>query len=148
MMTKSRFLLLLLLLAALPTGLYAADYIVVVNNDNPVSALDEVTIKKIFLGKKNFWDDGHKIDVYLQGENELHKKFTTEVLKKSTRQLKMYWRRALYSGTALPPAQKQDDQSIKAEIFANSRAIGYIDAENLDDTVKEVRIAREALSNN
>lgn len=146
MIFKYRFLLLLMLLAALPTGLLATDYIVIVNKDNPVSTLDEATVRKIFLGKKNFWDDGHRIEVYLQEENNLHNKFTAEVLKKSTRQFKMYWRRALYSGTGLPPQKRADDQSIKMEIAADSRAIGYINSGSLDDSVKKIQIDNSTLA--
>ena len=140
MLNKIRFLLLLIPLTLLSTPLLAVDYVVIVNPANPVASLDETTVEKIFLGKKNFWDDGHRIEIYLQEDNELHKTFCTEILKKTTRQLKMYWRRALYSGTGLPPQKLADDQAVKAEVAANSVAIGYIHAVSLDDSVKKVPI--------
>ena len=56
------------------------------------------------------------------------------------RQFQMYWRRALYSGTGIPPQKLADDAAMKKEITANPRSIGYISADSFDDTVKWVRI--------
>jgi len=141
-MFKAKYLLLLILWSlALAQGALAADYVLVVNKENPVDVLDRDTVRKIFLGKRSFWSDGHRIDVFLQPENELHEAFTKEVLHRSTRQFKMYWRRELYSGTGLPPEKLDDDTKIKQEIALNPRAIGYIAADNLDDSIKRVRIS-------
>lgn len=141
-MSKYHFILppFFLLACILPHSLLAADYAVVVNKNNPVVSLKKSVVKKIFLGKKSFWDDGHKIDIYLPKEEELHKEFTSSILNKSIRQIKMYWRRQLYSGIGLPPQQFPDDKTIKAEVAANPRAISYINQDNLDDRVKMIEI--------
>ncbi|SHI72798.1 phosphate ABC transporter substrate-binding protein, PhoT family [Malonomonas rubra DSM 5091] len=142
-MFKTRYLLLLFLSLTLAQESLAADYILVVNKENPVHTLDSEMVKKIFLGKRNFWEDGHRIEVFLQPENELHEKFIKDVLKKSTRQFKMYWRRELYSGTGLPPQKLEDDAKIKEAVASDPRAIGYIAADSFDDSVKWVRITKE-----
>lgn len=139
-MLKYHLVLLLLIITTL-CATAADDFAVVVHNDNPVKTMKKAEIEKIFLGKKNFWENDHRIEVYLQTENDLHKKFIFSVIRKSPRQFKMYWRRALYSGTGLPPQQYQDDQMIKSEVAANPRAISYINEQNLDGTVKRVQLA-------
>lgn len=146
-MTIQRLILLLLLLVV-PVLAAADEIAVIVNKNNPVTTLSQSIIKKIFLGKKTFWSDGHRIDVYLQNENQLHRAFTKSTLNKSARQFKMYWRRELYSGTGLPPQQLPDDQSVKAAISSNPSAIGYINSRNLDDNVKEIRILDDSSTRN
>jgi len=133
-------LLMLLIVFYLPGECCAEEFALVVNKENPITALDQSTIKKIFLGKKTFWDDGHSIEVFLQGDKSLHKTFTSKVLNKSVRQFKIYWRRELYSGTGLPPQELADDQQIKAAIAATPRAISYINKDSLDDSVKALEI--------
>lgn len=145
-MLKIKILLLLVLFLSLPSSLLAADYILIVNKNNPIDSLEQESVKKIFLGKKNFWDDGHKVEVFLQEKNDIHKEFVEDILKRSVRQFKMYWRRELYSGTGLPPQELSDDNAIKETIASNSRAIGYISANSLDDSVKHVKIVTSQLN--
>ncbi len=139
-MAKFSKLLFVLLILSLSHTSWAKDYILVVNKENPIHTMTRSDVKKVFLGKKSFWDNGHRIDVFLQTEAELHAEFISDVMKKTPRQFSMYWRRELYSGTGLPPQKLDSDQAIKAEIAANPRAISYISADSIDDTVKRVRI--------
>jgi ABC-type phosphate transport system substrate-binding protein len=139
-MPPPRRLILLFLLVLLPTAVAAADFVVVVNRDNPVDSLDRDEVKKIFLGRKTFWDDGAGIDVILQEEGEVHQNFVLEIVHKSPRQFEMYWKMALFSGTGIPPKQRPDSRGVKAAVAANPKMIGYIDSRQLDDTVKEVRL--------
>lgn len=139
-MPKLKLLLLLLILVSTAHIAWGKDYILIVNKSNPIHSLEKSIVKKIFLGKKSFWDNGHRIEVFLQPDSELHQTFISEIVKKTQRQFKMYWRRELYSGTGLPPQKRDSDQAIKAEIANNPQAIGYIGADSIDDTVKWVRI--------
>ena len=133
-------LLFFLLPVLLAVRVQAADFVVVVNTENPVVSLGRSEVKNIFLGKKMFWPSGVGIDVALQDDNEVHRSFVLEILNKSPRQLAMYWKQELFSGTGIPPKEYPDDQSVKDAVAANPKAIGYIDALRLDDTVREVRI--------
>lgn len=139
-MPKCKMLLLSFLFVSLAHVAWAKDYILIVNKNNPVHTLKRSLVKKIFLGKKSFWDNGHRIEVFLHSDSDLHNAFISEVVKKTPRQFKMYWRRELYSGTGLPPQRRDNDQAIKAEIAANPKAISYINATSIDATVKRVRI--------
>lgn len=143
-MLNARYLLLLAILLITSTASATEQFVVVVNNANPETLLKQALVKKIFLGKKSFWQDGHKITVLLQTEKDLHRNFTTTILDKTARQFKMYWRRELYSGTGIPPQQFSDDEAIKEEIAANPRAIGYIHPDSLDDSVKRVIILQDS----
>lgn len=65
--------------------------------------MDRSEIKKIFLGKKNFWPDGQGIVVVLQAGGEVHGSFVYEILNKSPRQLTLYWKQKLFQGQVFPP---------------------------------------------
>ncbi len=139
-MLPDRFTLLLILILMLPASVSAADFAIIVNRDNPLESLEISEVKKIFLGKKNFWANGDSIDVLLQEEGETHQSFVQNVLDKSPRQFQMYWKRELFSGTGIPPRRHPDDQSVKASVVADPGAIGYIDTRWLDTSIKQLRL--------
>ncbi len=132
------FIFALLLLLLDHAKVEAADFVVVVNKDNPVESLDRSVVKHIFLGKKTFWDDGQHIDVFLQPDSDLHTSFALEILHKSPNQLLMHWKHILFSGTGIPPRHYPDNNSMKEAIAVNPQAIGYIDAQQLDSTIKKI----------
>lgn len=134
------FIFFFLLMLLLPAGLEAADFVVVVNNENPLESLHPSEVKKIFLGKKTFWANGQGIDILLQNDGDVHRSFLFQILHKSPRQLAVYWKKVLFSGKGLPPRKHPDDQSMKKAIAANPQAIGYIDVRQLDETVKAVTL--------
>ncbi len=134
------FFLLLAVLAFPVAWSEAADFVVVVNKRNPVHSMESSDVKKIFLGKKIFWPTGEGIDVFLQADGDTHRSFVLEILHKSPRQLSMYWKQELFSGTGSPPKEFPDSQSVKNAVAENPKAIGYIDASQLDDSVRGVRV--------
>ena len=144
-MIKMRYVFLLLFTLNLLTTSFsvAEQFVIVVHPDNPVTSLTQADIRKIFLGRRAFWENGHKIDVYLQTSNNLHTSLVSQILNKSIRQFKIYWRRELYSGTGIPPQQFSDEQDLIAQIATNPTAIGYISSESLDDRVKPITISSE-----
>ncbi len=141
MILPRRFIPFLLLLTLLPARVEAADFVVVANKDNPVESMKRSDVKKIFLGKKTFWrKTGRSIEVLLQSGGDAHRSFVFEILNKSPLQLSMYWKQALFSGTGIPPKKYHDCQSIKEAVAANPWAIGYIDARQLDETIKKIKL--------
>lgn len=132
------FIVLSLLLILFPVRTEAADFVLVVNNKNPVESMNRSDVKKIFLGKKTFWPDGQGIDVLLQVEGDIHRSFVFDILNKSPRQLALYWKQALFSGTGVPPKQLPDSRSVKEAVALNPQAIGYVDILQLDESVRQV----------
>ncbi|MBU1140736.1 MAG: substrate-binding domain-containing protein [Proteobacteria bacterium] len=118
----------------------AADFVLVVNKKNPLESMDRSDVKKIFLGKKTFWPDGQGIDVVLLAEGEVHQIFAYDILNKSPRQLTLYWKQELFSGTGVPPKQLPDNKSVKAAVASNPQAIGYVDILQFDESVKKIKL--------
>ncbi len=139
-MLTNRFILLLLTTMLLSAEVFAADFAIIVNRDNPVETLSKAEIKKIFLGTKTFWDNGDSIDVLLQNEGEPHQSFVHDILNKTPKQFQMYWKRELFSGTGIPPRRSPDDQSVKTAVAADPRMISYIATIHLDNSIKRIRL--------
>ncbi|PLX81939.1 MAG: ABC transporter substrate-binding protein [Desulfuromonas sp.] len=118
----------------------AADYVVINHRENPVSTLSAQEAKNIFLGKKSTWPEGEAITVFLQGQTAVNGSFTRGVVKKTPEQFFTYWRKALFSGTGIPPKCLAEDRAMKKSVASTPGAIGYISPEALDDTVKVVEI--------
>lgn len=121
-------------------GVLAADYIIVVHRDNPVTRLGQDEVKRIFLGKLTTWPDGTPITIVMNTNEEIHDGFTRTMLQKSAVQLSVYWRKILYSGSGMLPLAVKDDEAAKSFIGFNKKAIGYISPDALDRQVKKVEI--------
>lgn len=134
------FVIFFLLFTLFPARMEAAEFALVVNKNNPVESMDRSEVKKIFLGKKSFWPDGQGIAVILQSGGDVHLSFVYEILNKSPRQLALYWKQQLFSGTGVPPKQFPDDKSVKEAVALNPQAIGYVDILQLDESVRQLTV--------
>lgn len=139
-MRSSHYILLLLLLTLPATGLSATEVALIVNRDNPVTSLTLAQVKQIFLGQKHFWPHGNSVTLLLHEEDAIHQRFVQQLLDKSPRQYQLYWKRELFSGTGVPPRRHPDDLAIKSAVAADPDAISYIDAQSLDDSIKQIRL--------
>ena len=138
---KVKILLMLVAAAFLCSGsALAADYVLVINKVNTTSSVNKKDAKNIFLGKKSSWDNGDRIVLYAQINNELTETFTEAVVKKSPQQFMTFWKKALFTGTGKPPVEVKGDDEMKQAIANDPKGIGYINASALDDTVKQLII--------
>jgi len=135
-----RMILIILLLIVLPAVSFAADYVLVVNKNNPVSSLSREEAKQIYLGKKTTWDNGQKVLLYSQSNSNLTEALAQDVMKKTAQQLQIFWKKALFTGTGYPPIELSSDSEVKKFVAADPKGIGYISAAALDDTVRQVKL--------
>ena len=129
----------LLIATAMPLCSHAAfaDVAVIVNPANG-NAIDEGTIKKIYLGKTKSFDDGTKVNPVNQDSNSVSDEFNDKVVGKSSSQLNAYWSKLVFTGKGTPPEKLANDQAVIDFVAANGDAIGYIDAAKVTDKVKVV----------
>ncbi len=118
----------------------AAEYYLVVHKSNPIATLSEHEARSIFLGKKATWADGRMIVLYTQEQAPIHEVVVQEVAGKNPSQFNIYWKKAIFTGTGTPPVNLRTDAEVKTAVSGEPRAIGYISAANLDDTVKRVEV--------
>lgn len=115
-----------------------AEVEVVVHPSN-AAVLDKDAIKRIFLGKiRAFPGGGEAVPISLKGGSAGDQEFTKSVLSKSSKQLKAYWAKMVFTGKGTPPRQMDDAAQILKLIAANPSLIGFIPAGSASGAVKVV----------
>ena len=94
--------------------------------------------ERLFLGKVKAFPSGAAATPLNQAEaSPAREAFDAAVLKKSASQLKAYWSKLIFTGKGNPPAE-MDAAGVKAKVAGDPTAIGYIDASEVDGSVREV----------
>lgn len=118
-------------------GLARAEIAVVGNPALGVDALSKKQVKMLFLGKANKLPDGSSVAVVDQDEGSaVREAFGQKILRKNVSQMKAYWSRMIFSGKATPPKTVADDAAVRDWVARTANGIGYLDASQVDDSVK------------
>jgi hypothetical protein len=115
---------------------------IVVNRSNPVENLSFKELRKIFLGERNHWPNGHRIAVamlyYGQPERQTILRF---VYRMQEDQYQDYLLKGMFRGEVFAAPKTLDSPLILRKFIFNAPGgIGYLRATDLDDSVKVVRI--------
>lgn len=115
-----------------------AEIAVIVHPSNK-TALKEEDIRRLFLLKDKYFPNGNSVKIYnLAGDTATKIDFYKNVLNKDEGRLNSMWVRALFSSKATPPADVDSASLMKAAVAANPDAIGFINANDVDDSVRVV----------
>ncbi len=116
-----------------------AEPVVVVSVRSPVEVLSAEQVARIFLGKSERFPGGYRAVPIDQSEgSRVRDEFYDQVVNKTPAQLKAYWSRAIFSGKGEPPRSEPDDDAIKRRLQRDASAIGYIDRDSVDTTVRVI----------
>ena len=131
-------------LIALLSGLLCsqsfADIAVIVNRSNPVDIAGMEEIGAIFL-KQNRQMGGEVVAPYeLTESSDIHNIFHKNTTKKNLQQLNSYWAKKLFRGKGVRPVSLRNDRMMIKIIASHPNAIGYIDADSVDDRVKVIAL--------
>lgn len=106
-----------------------ANFRVVVNAANPVTAISRDELSRLFLKKVTTWNSGRPVMLVDQAETSpVRREFTKSVHKKEVASVKSYWQTMIFAGRAVPPSEKQSDADVIAFVSNNPNAIGYVSA--------------------
>lgn len=120
------------------TGLVVAETAVIVHPANG-DAIDKDMVAKVFLGKTKSWSSGTSVVPLNQKEGSgIRSGFDEDVLGKSSSQVKSYWSKLMFTGKGTPPKELDSGSAVKSAVASDPAAIGYIDASEVDDSVKVV----------
>ena len=110
----------------------------IVNNENPKQEIISRDLRKIFLGKKTFWNENARITLLLQEENipEFY-----EFIDYQKREFEKYWLRRALSGSHSPLKYVQSDYEALRFVGSNKGAISYI-SKNTDVSAFDVKIIK------
>ena len=132
--------LLMLLLCVLAPALVAADdpRLVVIVHPDRHDVLTVEDVGRIYLGRERFWDDGTPIAAFnLPAGTPLRERFSKQVLHEDSAHLAAYWNERYFHGV-FPPAVLSSTDAVKRYVANDPKAIGYVEASRVDDTVRVV----------
>jgi ABC-type phosphate transport system substrate-binding protein len=123
-------------LLLLNTNAYSETSVIV--HPSNASSFEEKTISQIFLGKKKSFSSGESALPINQKEGTPTREgFDKTLLNKSSSQVKAYWAKLMFTGKGQPPKEVAASE-MKSLVASNPSTIGYIDSEQVDDSVKVV----------
>lgn len=130
-----------LLLAALlaSSGAASAQIVVIVNPKSAAaSGLNADQVASLYLGRTNSLPGGISQALDLPDSQALRDQFYTKATGKNAAQVKAIWARLAFSGKARPPKEMANSAEVKKHVAANADAIGYIEKDAVDGSVKAV----------
>jgi hypothetical protein len=131
--TRSTFIALLLAIAlvgAVRPGsprAGSATFKVIVHPDNPTTRIHRGFLRRAFLKKDLRGKHGASLrPIDLPRGTAARERFTRDVLKKSSAQLRNYWNQQVFSGKGVPPPEADSEDAAIAYVLANPGAVGYL----------------------
>lgn len=102
-------------------------YKVIVNPENPVTAIERQFLRDAYLRKASAWNGGTVLrPIDLASRFPVRERFVQEVLRKSPSQLKSYWNQQIFSGKGVPPPEADTTANVVTYVLANPGAVGYL----------------------
>jgi ABC-type phosphate transport system substrate-binding protein len=135
---ETRIILLCMALMSLCVSAHAAsaELIVIANEDVAASELDSGTLQAIFLGKKTQWENGASIVPVNLKKGSTHQEFLKVIVRRTPAQYRSFWKRAIFTGTGMPPKSFATEEEVVNFVSASPGAIGYIDSSTAHEGVK------------
>jgi len=112
---------------------FADDYVVISNKKMQNLSIEQ--IKEVYLKKLKSINNLEIIPLNLGIRDSLRKKFEKQILHMDFIQLKSYWKKQ-HNIEIRPPLNMKSAASIKAFVKKVDGAIGYINADDVDDSIK------------
>lgn len=105
----------------------AQDIDIIVNEQNPITELSDTQVVNFFLKKTRQWPNGVPVRFFDQmDEKEERKIFLKNFVKKSAREVELYWiGQKLYTGNS-SPLQINSDSMMAGVVARFPGAIGYV----------------------
>jgi len=123
----------------LSSAVAQADVVAVVSAKSPITALSMNQVADIFFGKASRFPNGVQAFPVDQAEGSaVRDEFYNKVVGKTAAQIKAYWSKIIFTGRGRPPPTVTNDVEMKKRITENLAAIGYIDRNMVDDSVRVV----------
>jgi ABC-type phosphate transport system substrate-binding protein len=107
---------------------------VIINAENPVTAMTSSQVKLIYLRKINKrWKELNKniLPVDRKGESEIRKSFLKEILQMTSDELTRYFTEREYQNAEAPPVKFATDNEIVDYVENNIGAIGFVNKNSI-----------------
>jgi len=115
---------------------------IVVNRSNPLDNLTFSELRKIFLGERNHWPNGHRIAIAMQEYGQPERRAVLRSIYRMDEQAYQdFLLRGMFRGDVLvAPKTLASPIIVRKFVFNAPGAIGYLRASDVDASVKVVRV--------
>lgn len=115
---------------------------IVVNRSNPINNLSFSELRKIFLGERNHWANGHRIAIAMLDYGQPERRAVLRLIFRTDEKgYQDYVLGGVFRGDVFAaPKTLASPIIVRKFVFNAPGAIGYLRASDVDDTVKVVRI--------
>jgi len=115
---------------------------IIVNQANPVDQLSLAELQAIFLGERSHWPNGRRITlVMMESGHPEREAMLRQVCRMSESDFRRRILQGLFTGEVLvSPKTLATPVGVRKFIFNVPGAIGYLRPEDVDDSVKVIRI--------
>lgn len=116
---------------------HAQDGVFIINPAVPETAMPVADLKDVLLGNITKWPHGGGvIKLVVLTEGALHAKIIKDYTQRTPEQFDKFWKKKVFTGTGIMPAQLRNEADIVAYVAANPGAIGYVTKGSVSDKVK------------
>lgn len=127
------------LVLSLSGAVAEADVVAVVSAKSPITALSMDQVADLFLGRAIRFPNGLQAFPVDQAEGSADRdEFYSKVVGKTPAQIKAYWSKIIFTGRGQPPPAISNKFDMKKRISDNPAAIGYIERNMVDESVRVV----------
>lgn len=114
---------------------------IVVNRSNPVENLSFSELRKIFLGDRNHWSNGHRIAIAMLDYGQERRAVLRLIYRMDEANYQDFLLRGMFRGDVFgAPKTLASPTILRKFVFNAPGAIGYLRLRDVDPTVKVVRI--------
>jgi hypothetical protein len=136
-MNRASLSVLLGVALSLAAGAAVADVVPVVSARSAVMALSNSQLTDIFLCKVSHFPNGSPaVPIDLAEDSPGHDEFYARFFGKTPAQIKAFWSKIIFTGRGQPPKAMPSGAAMKKFIAENLDAIGYLERELVDGSVK------------
>ena len=115
---------------------------IVVNRSNPTDNLSFTELRKIFLGERSHWPNGHRIAVAMLDYGQPERRVVLRMIyRMDEKGYQDYALREMFRGDVfVAPKTLVSPTILRKFVFNAPGAIGYLRTSDVDDSVKVLRI--------
>jgi ABC-type phosphate transport system substrate-binding protein len=115
---------------------------IVVNRSNPIDNLSFGELRKIFMGERSHWPNGHRIAVVMLNYGQPERQTVLRLVYRMDEDgYQDHVLRGMFRGDVfVAPKTLASPEILRKFVFNAPGAIGYLRASDVDDSVKVIRI--------
>ncbi len=123
-----------------PLAAFADDIVLICNKSVAAGTVSKDDLSRIYLGQKNLWENGSKIEpVIFQGD--ITDTFLTGYVGKNAMTFGNYWKKMLFSGKGSGPKQFAKPKEVVDFVASTQGAIGFVPSGTNTDAVKIISVS-------